>query len=99
MSDQEKHLVLKQNKRILKEQKEAYSLWCTELYRLSIANKVSIAADRLIACCILTSMFFLLFSTTCAIDSRILVRRHSVVGLSVCPLMWDHVQKVCEHNI
>jgi len=40
MSDLEKYQTIKQNKRILKEQKEAYSLWCTELYRLSIANKV-----------------------------------------------------------
>ena len=41
MTDQEKYRIMKQNKRILKEQKEAYSLWCTELYRLSIAHKVS----------------------------------------------------------
>jgi len=41
MSDQEKYRIIRQNKRILKEQKEVYSLWCTELYRLSIANKVS----------------------------------------------------------
>jgi len=40
MSDEEKFRIIRQNKRILKEQKEAYSLWCTELYRLSIANKV-----------------------------------------------------------
>jgi len=40
MSDQEKYRIMKQNKMILKEKKETYSLWCTELYRLSIANKV-----------------------------------------------------------
>jgi len=52
MSDQEKFGIIKQNKRIMKEQKEAYCLWCTELYRLSIANKVSFAAARVVAFCV-----------------------------------------------
>ena len=40
MDSQTRQLLNSERKRLAKERKEMFSLWCTELYRLSIANKV-----------------------------------------------------------
>lgn len=42
MKFEDRMKILRENKQIMKERREEYSLWCTELYRLSIANKVCV---------------------------------------------------------
>ncbi|KAJ8320612.1 hypothetical protein KUTeg_002199 [Tegillarca granosa] len=49
MNQKERYNVIKEKMKIRQQQGEMYSLWCSELYRLSIANEVVISsnADRL----------------------------------------------------
>jgi hypothetical protein len=46
MTAEERIKVLKEKTMIVKERKEGYSQWCTVLYRLSIANKVSYQVSK-----------------------------------------------------
>ena len=40
MSSEKRMLAMSERRRLSKQKKEMFGLWCSELYRLSIANKV-----------------------------------------------------------